>query len=218
MRMTISWTTSRYFYFFLLPLPPHFTTISLTTILFLKDGWIKEAIDHVKKEENEINKVNSTGLTPLLLALHGDHVDLVKALLDRGADTNIRDRSGYTALHRTSQTNKDEMMTMLINAGANIEITDNSGFLKLFLFSRCFLSTHPSNTPYPITTPDPLCGSHRSDSTSRGQQSRERESCVHPNICWCQRGGEYTRWVPTHPLCLLERETLGREGIVQCGC
>ena len=98
-----------------------------------KDGWFKEALDHVAKEENVVNTTNSAGLTPLLLALNGDHSELVKELLERGADANMRDRSGYTALHRTCQTNKDDLTTLLIEFGADIEITDNAGIFTYML-------------------------------------------------------------------------------------
>ena len=39
------------------------------------------------------------GHTPLMFAVHESHIDAVNYLLDQGADVNVQQGSGYTALH-----------------------------------------------------------------------------------------------------------------------
>ena len=189
-----------------------------------KDGWVDEAIAHVEKEKEAINNTNSAGLTPLLLALSGDHhVDFVRALLERGADANIRDRSGCSPLHRSCQTNKDEITMMLINGGANIEVIDNAGTNQ---FLKHTLSTYPANsfitlstfpidrTPlhiatlltHSINTHYPINCSNRSNSAPYRREFRKRESGVHTDIFWGKCGGKNSRYIDpcnttlaTHP-------------------
>jgi hypothetical protein len=45
-----------------------------------------------------VNAHDKDGVTALMLAAHGQHAPLVKALLDRGADSAIRDAEGHDAL------------------------------------------------------------------------------------------------------------------------
>jgi ankyrin repeat protein len=50
-------------------------------------------------------------------------------LLDAGADVNIQDEDGYTALHVSAFNNRIEITQVLIDAGADKSIPNNDGEL-----------------------------------------------------------------------------------------
>ena len=45
-----------------------------------------------------MNAKDEIGITALMLAAHDGHLNVVKFLIDRGADVNAKDKRGYTAL------------------------------------------------------------------------------------------------------------------------
>ena len=65
--------------------------------------------------------------TALLIAVLHKKTDVIRLLLQNGADVNKRDRSGFTPVHEAAMWNKTEVIAMLINHGASINITNNEG-------------------------------------------------------------------------------------------
>eukprot|EP00731_Ephydatia_muelleri_P016920 Em0010g18a len=66
-------------------------------------------------------------ITPLLHAsLHG-HVQCVKALLDRGAQTNLQDKDGHNALMNASLYGHVECVNVLLGRGARPNLQDKDG-------------------------------------------------------------------------------------------
>jgi ankyrin repeat protein len=60
-------------------------------------------------------------------------------LIDAGADLNIQDTAGLTALHRCARWNHPEIARMLIDAGADLNIQDTDGWTALYW---CAFSNH----------------------------------------------------------------------------
>ncbi|XP_046643175.1 serine/threonine-protein phosphatase 6 regulatory ankyrin repeat subunit B-like [Daphnia pulicaria] len=59
-----------------------------------------QEIDEILKEEEfDINGRNQDGETLLLIAILGNNVNAVRLLLEKGADSTIRDERGYTPFH-----------------------------------------------------------------------------------------------------------------------
>ncbi len=56
--------------------------------------------------------------TPLILAAWNNHLDMVRLLLDRGADANAEDLTGWTALHAAAFAGNTEIMQLLLERGA----------------------------------------------------------------------------------------------------
>ena len=92
----------------------------------------------------EINIANSSGRTPLHIAIctgagaagGGSRVDMVKALLDGGADPNRADNSGQTPLHCAAGLGLLDIVSMLLEAGAKPNVVDKAGLLPINLASK----------------------------------------------------------------------------------
>jgi ankyrin repeat protein len=74
-----------------------------------------------------INTVDSGGRTLLMEAVVRKDHDLMKLLVDQGADPNIRDKREWTALHFAAQ-NCDLFATkLLVKVGADVNAKDDCG-------------------------------------------------------------------------------------------
>ena len=58
------------------------------------------------------------GTRPLTLAAAYGHVDVVRVLLEHGAEVNAEDFTGWTALHAGSFTGDSETVSLLLDRGA----------------------------------------------------------------------------------------------------
>ncbi len=73
-----------------------------------------------------VNLTNSSGDTLLILAAYHKHADLVRALLERGADhARVNDR-GQTALASAVFRQDEPIVTALLDAGADPELGPKS--------------------------------------------------------------------------------------------
>jgi hypothetical protein len=76
----------------------------------------------------DINARNSSKQTALMLAAMRNDFDALRALLSHGADVNLQDKYGKTALHNAiAGKAKPEIFAALIAAGANVNIRDSAG-------------------------------------------------------------------------------------------
>lgn len=66
------------------------------------------------------------GQTALMFAVRQGRTDMVKMLLDTGADTNVQDDEGSTALMCAAEHGHTEIIKMLLNTpGCDATIADN---------------------------------------------------------------------------------------------
>jgi hypothetical protein len=89
-----------------------------------------------------INITDGYGRTPLInCVLNGDS-DLVSWLIDQGADVNLQDKAGYSALHFAGQERAVEIASILLSKGANPNLIDIHGNSPLW--TAIFNAKHPS--------------------------------------------------------------------------
>jgi hypothetical protein len=62
---------------------------------------------------NWVNAKDSAGRTPLMDAVRGEHEQVVKLLLERGADPRITGASGVNALHEARAANNSNITRMI---------------------------------------------------------------------------------------------------------
>ena len=82
-----------------------------------------------------IDIVDGDGSTALFRAAFYNRTDVVRYLLNNGANVNKQNRWGETALHLASIDNYTDVMRILLKHGARKDIKDNDGF-KPIEFAR----------------------------------------------------------------------------------
>ena len=73
-----------------------------------------------------VDITDGVGWTALIRAAMNNRTDVVRCLLDKGADVNKQTR-GWTALHFASYNNYTDVMRMLLQHGAIKDIKDEFG-------------------------------------------------------------------------------------------
>lgn len=68
------------------------------------------------------------GRTPLMLAAFRGDAAAVRALLERGADVNARDKDGDTALMFAAYKGHTEIVSLLLERGANVYARARNGW------------------------------------------------------------------------------------------
>ena len=71
----------------------------LTALLYAVRGGCYECVEALMASGADVNVPTPEGVTPLMIALDNDHNDVAKLLLDRGANPNLWDWWGRTALY-----------------------------------------------------------------------------------------------------------------------
>jgi len=71
----------------------------LTALLYAARDGCYDCVEELLKAGADVNRPTPEGVTPLMLALDNDHNDVAKLLLDRGANPNLWDWWGRTALY-----------------------------------------------------------------------------------------------------------------------
>ena len=71
--------------------------------------------------------------TPLIVALTNGHNDAFTFLIDKGADVNLQDHRGYTALHYAVESKNFNAVSCLVHNGADINLFTSSKQTPLML-------------------------------------------------------------------------------------
>ena len=81
---------------------------------------------------NQNNKNNQYHFSPLQLACYQGNCEVVKLLLDKGANINELDKCGYTPLLRAIEKGNSELVTLLLDREADINQVKKNGETPLY--------------------------------------------------------------------------------------
>ena len=85
-----------------------------------------EIVNALLDEGANINEPNSDGVTPVLEAVRSNNLDLVKRMIDRGANIRATDEAGSNALHYITEDNP-ELAKFLIEKGLHMDARGDFG-------------------------------------------------------------------------------------------
>lgn len=74
-----------------------------------------------------INLEDDTKATPLILAVLGGNIEIVKHLLNHGASINNKNWQGHSALQYACSKAKKDLVELLLDRQADVNIVDNRG-------------------------------------------------------------------------------------------
>ena len=84
----------------------------------------------------EVNARNNSGMTPLLrVLLISRNPDVVRLLLDHGADVDACDIAGWTALHHAVGSGNPEIVQMILERSTEVDAKNSQGATALFTAS-----------------------------------------------------------------------------------
>ena len=116
--------------------------------LATQEGKTPIALMILKRREANINAQAHNGRTPLHSAAFYGRKDLVKALLDHGANTYVQDEKGWSQLHLAAQEGHLEIVEMLVTMGAPVNAQSDN--LRTPIHLACMRS-HTQIVSYLIT-------------------------------------------------------------------
>ncbi|KAK6320480.1 hypothetical protein J4Q44_G00095870 [Coregonus suidteri] len=105
-----------------------YTAIMLAALSAVKEEDDMVVVRKLFSQGNVNAKASQAGQTGLMLAVSHGRQEMVRALLDCGADVNVQDDEGSTALMCASEHGRAEIVSLLLDQpGCDISIVDNDG-------------------------------------------------------------------------------------------
>ncbi|MCB9229070.1 MAG: ankyrin repeat domain-containing protein [Deltaproteobacteria bacterium] len=98
-----------------------------------KNGCLDTVTSLVMECEAEVNEAGSDGMTPLLIAVHFGHSNIVKFLVEQGAVVDQPDHSGATPLLIAASFGALNIVKFLVERGAAVDTVDRDGYSPLMM-------------------------------------------------------------------------------------
>lgn len=87
-------------------------------------------------EELDIDQQDSAGATVLMLASQEGHTEMVRFLLNKGAQVNLQKRNGMSALMLASKRGHTGVVSLLLENGAHVNMQNTNGVSSLMVASE----------------------------------------------------------------------------------
>lgn len=84
----------------------------------------------------DLNAQDSGGWTPIIWAAEHRHIDIVRALLNRGANVTLKDKEMNVCLHWASFAGSAEIAELILNAGCSLSSVNQHGDTPLHISAR----------------------------------------------------------------------------------
>mmetsp|Transcript_8048 Transcript_8048/g.24939 ORF Transcript_8048/g.24939 Transcript_8048/m.24939 type:complete len:1183 (+) Transcript_8048:176-3724(+) len=111
------------------------TTLQGTIHSFIQDGGSLEQVErYLKSNQFKLTDLSEDGQTPLHAAVQEDRVDLVQFFLEKGADTNVQDVSGWTPCHCVQSS--AVLHALVRHEKVNFDIVNNDNATPIFYIVR----------------------------------------------------------------------------------
>lgn len=96
-------------------------------------------LNDVLKNGKDINEKDFNGRHPLFAATMSGEIEIVRYLIERGADLNLKtdDIYGQTALMNAAALGRTDIVKLLVESGAKLDLETNKGLTAL-MFSSAF--------------------------------------------------------------------------------
>jgi len=85
---------------------------------------------------NKIFLIDGKELNPLMYASYKGFIEIMKILIQKGADVNLQTPKGFTSLMRAVNSNIEETVNLLLDNGANVNLKDYQGTIALYYTIR----------------------------------------------------------------------------------
>ena len=96
-------------------------------------GDLETVKKYVSEHPDEVDPMGKDGFTPLLLAAYFGHPEIVRYLLEAGADPTVSSRNGLhvAPIHAASSENHGEIVDMLLERRVPVNVTTGEGYTPL---------------------------------------------------------------------------------------
>jgi ankyrin repeat protein len=89
----------------------------------VRDGNTDPVKELLKRDDIDVEKKDAKGERPLRYAAYRQNMEILKALLEKGADVNGRSANGFTALHEASSNGALAVVKELLKRNADVNLT-----------------------------------------------------------------------------------------------
>jgi len=93
-------------------------------------------LEHAQNQRDRSDHCDSQGKMTLHLSAENGHENIVRFLLDSGAETDASDGFGFTALHHAAKNGHTRVVAALLENGADVDATDHQGWTALHLAAK----------------------------------------------------------------------------------